>query len=237
MNRLKIRINRNDAILAEARGGNEVSLGFARYAQRSDNCAAMPPDPPVAAESPVAPPVAEREPNLLRFGLRQWFSFVSAIVILCALLARLEGVGPIVLGSVVALIAAHVFGTFLGTRLRDTSGEVYRWKGRAGSPDSDTPVASRQPIALEELALPAATSLADRTSDGKRSRAALALGGLSGLLLGGWGIHLLAGPTATWPGLALGAASCGVIGAWTALLWISFWAIIREAWRHASKED
>jgi hypothetical protein len=40
----------------------------------------MPPDPHAAAESPAAPPSAEREPNLLRFGLRQWFYFISGIV-------------------------------------------------------------------------------------------------------------------------------------------------------------
>ena len=197
----------------------------------------MPLDPHAAAESPAAPPSAEREPNLLRFGLRPWFYFISATVILCALLARMEGIGPIVLGSIVALIVAHVFGTFLGTRLRDTSGEVVRWKARPGSLDADSPVALPQPVSLADVRLPETTSLAGRTDNSHRGRWAFGLGALVGLGVGAWGIHVLAGPSVTWPGLALGAVSCGVIGAWIALLVSSFWVIAREALRHASRDE
>jgi hypothetical protein len=197
----------------------------------------MPPDPQAAAESPAAPPSAEREPNLLRFGLRQWFYFISGIVILCALFASVEGEGAIVLASIVALIVAHVFGTFLGTRLRDTSGEVVRWKARPGSVDADTPVALPQPVTLANLRLPEATSLAGRSINSRRDHWALTLGAAGGFACGAWGIHELAGPTVTWPGLALGAVSCGVMGAWGALLIASFWAIARQALRNASRDE
>ncbi len=197
----------------------------------------MSPDPHPAAESPPAPPSAEREPNLLRFGLRQWFYFISGIVLLCALFASVEGEGAILLASIVALIVAHVFGTFLGTRLRDSSGEVVRWKARAGSSDADTPVALPQPVALANMKLPETTSLASRSDTTNRSRWALAIGAIGGFSLGAWGIHELTGPTVTWPGLIFGAASCGVVGAWMALLIGSFWAIARQAFRHASRND
>ena len=59
----------------------------------------MSPDPHAAAESPAAPPSTEREPNLLHFGLRQWFYFISGVVILCGLFARLEMAGALVLAS------------------------------------------------------------------------------------------------------------------------------------------
>jgi hypothetical protein len=196
----------------------------------------MPPDPQ-AAESPAAPPSAEREPNLLRFGLRQWFYFFSGIVILCALFASVEGEGAILLASIVALIVAHVFGTFLGTRLRDTSGEVVRWKARLGSVDADTPVALPQPVTLANLRLPEATSLAGRSINSRRNYWSLTLGAVGGFAFGAWGIHELAGPTVTWPGLALGAVSCGVMGAWIALLVSNFWAIARQALRHASRDE
>jgi hypothetical protein len=71
--------------------------------------------------------VSEREPNLMRFGLRHMFIFVSLAAVLAALAAQTDGAGPIVLGSLILLIGAHVLGTFLGTRLRDTSHEVLRW--------------------------------------------------------------------------------------------------------------
>src|SRR5690349_8911063 len=106
----------------------------------------MPLDPPSTVEAPTPQPPVEREPNILRFGLRQWFYFVSGIIVLCAFFARLDGEGAIVLASVVALIVAHVFGTFLGNRLRDTSDDVVRWKARPGSEDADRPISLPQPV-------------------------------------------------------------------------------------------
>src|SRR5688572_12602572 len=81
--------------------------------------------------------VAEREPNLMRFGLRHLLLFVSGATVLAAALTRMEGFWPLVIGCVALLIAAHVFGAFLGARLRDTSADVRRWKARPGSRDPD----------------------------------------------------------------------------------------------------
>ena len=197
----------------------------------------MPLDPPSAVEAPTPQPPVEREPNILRFGLRQWFYFVSGIIVLCALFASLEGEGAIMLASVVALIVAHVLGTFLGTRLRDTSDDVVRWKARPGSADADNPISLPQPVSLATVDLPQTTSLAGRSDASKRSRWALGLGALAGFGLGAWGIHEMAGPQVTWPGLALGAVSCGVMGAWVALLGSNFWAIARQALRQASRNE
>lgn len=197
----------------------------------------MPLRPPPAVEPPTPQPPVEREPNLLRFGLRQWFYFVSGIIVLCALFASLEGEGAILLASIVALIVAHVLGTFLGTRLRDTSDDVVRWKSRPGSEDADNPVSLPQPVSLAEVRLPQTTSLAGRSDASHRSRWAFGLGALAGFGVGGWGIHTLAGPQVTWPGLALGAVSCGVMGAWVALLGSNFWAIARQALRQASRDE
>lgn len=197
----------------------------------------MPLDPPSAVEAPTPQPPLEREPNILRFGLRQWFYFVSGIIVLCALFASLEGEGAILLASIVALIVAHVLGTFLGTRLRDTSDDVVRWKARPGSENADNPVSLPQPVSLADVRLPETTSLAGRSDATHRSRWALGIGSLAGLGLGVWGIRTLAGPHVTWPGLALGAVSCGVMGAWGALLGSNFWAIARQALRQASRDE
>lgn len=179
----------------------------------------------------------EVEPNLLRFGLRRWFAFISAAVIFLGLMARLEVVWGLLLASIVALIVAHVFGTFLGTRLRDTSADVVRWKSRASSIDADRPVVTRQPVALESVQLPEATTLAGQNARSSRSQWALAGGGLLGAMMGGAALSRFGGPEISWPGIVLGAVSCGVIGAWIALLGSNFYAIAREAWRHASQHD
>jgi hypothetical protein len=188
-------------------------------------------------ELPAGQSPTEREPNILRFGLRQWFYFISSAVLFCALMVRLEGAWRLVLASIVALIVAHVCGTVLGTRLRDTSAEVVRWKARPKSKDADAPVATSQPVILNDLQLPESTTLAVQEGRPRRSNWALAIGGLLGSFLGAAAINAFAGPEVTWPGLALGSTSCGVIGAWIALLASNFWAIAREAWRHASHQD
>ena len=82
---------------------------------------------PPTDSGPASASELYREPQLVRFGLRQLFACFSAAVALIALVARMGGVWPIIAASVSLLVAAHVLGTFVGTRLRDTSAEVTRW--------------------------------------------------------------------------------------------------------------
>jgi hypothetical protein len=183
----------------------------------------------------AAPSIPEREPNLMRFGLRQLFSFISLATILVALLAHLGGVWPILLGAAIALVSAHVLGTFVGTRLRDTSSEVQRWKGRPGSADRDEPVAPPQPVRVADLALPA-PSLASHEDLGQWRHWCVAVGAIGGLFLGGAGIYTAAGDDVTAPGIAMGSLSGGVIGAWMTLLGTNFCAIVRQTLRQAGRE-
>ncbi len=73
-------------------------------------------------------PTPPHELQLLRFGLRQMFFSVTLLCVLMALLVLTKGPWPIAIGAVTALIAAHVFATFVGTRLRDTTQEVEQWR-------------------------------------------------------------------------------------------------------------
>lgn len=199
---------------------------------------AMATEPPTAAsESPARPDPSDREPNLLRFGLRPWFYFISAVAIFCALMARLEGLWATAVAFVGALIGAHLFGAFLGTRLRDTSADVRRWRGRLGTSDRDEPVALPQPVNLRTLQLPETTPLA---ASGVRvwwNRWAILLGGTAGTGLGAVALWSTRSTDVTTLGLLLGALSAGVIGAWIAMLASNFWNIARQAWRHANDRD
>ena len=172
----------------------------------------------------------------MRFGLRHLFVFFSLATMICAVMATMGGAWPIVVGSVVALIAAHVFGTAVGTRLRDTSHDVQQWKARPGSPDPDEPVALPQPVRVNELRLPATTPLASFEKVGRWRRWCIAVGVAAGAFLGLGGILIAASDEVTWPGLALGAVSCGVIGGWTALLGANFYTIARHTIRQATSE-
>lgn len=141
------------------------------------------------------------------------------------------------LAGAVALVVAHVVGTFLGTRLRDTSSEVVAWKARTNADGGDRPVALPQPVTFANVALPETTPLAERSHSPRRHQWSVAAGGIAGFALGYAALYHVAGPTATQAGLALGATSCSVIGAWLSLLACNFWTIARQAWRHADKAD
>jgi len=176
---------------------------------------------------------SDREPHLFRFGLRQLFSLVSAAAVLCTLLAVTSGPWPWIIAFFAALVMAHVAGNFLGTRLRDTSEEVKHWKSVHSATGPDDPASTPEPVRWAELGLPAQTPLAWHAPAPRRLcwviigvAAASATGGTVALVL-------LAGEHGSLPALAVGAVSCGVIGAWASLLASSFWAIARHAWRHA----
>ena len=186
-----------------------------------------------ALPSPVAP--AEREPQLFRFNLRHLFFYISVAAVLAALLARLDGAWPMVIASGVARVGAHVLGTFLGTRLRDTSRDVQQWKARPGSIDRDEPVALPQPVEWRSFCLPETTPLAHRPADVPLSRLPAAIGMSIGILLGSIGLYLIADQQITLLGLAIGSLSCGVMGGWLGLVASSFFSISRHAWKHATR--
>ena len=85
------------------------------------------------------PPTPSHEPQLLRFGLRQMFFSVTLLCVLMALLVLTKGPWPIAIGATTALIAAHVFATFVGTRLRDTTQEVEQWRAANRVCDDEAP--------------------------------------------------------------------------------------------------
>jgi hypothetical protein len=152
-----------------------------------------------------------------------------------ALMAQISIGWSLVVASLALLIAAHVFGTFVGTRLRDTSEELQRWKARPGSFDFDYPVAAVPPVSVADLCLPAPT-LAGYERIGRWRNWFIAGGTLLGALLGGFAFHAVAGEELTFPGLALGLVSCGVLGSWASLLVVNFYAIARHTLKQANQD-
>ena len=179
--------------------------------------------------------LSPHEPQLLRFRLRQLFLIVTLLSVLCGLLVTSEGPWPIVIGLGALLVAAHVLGVLIGTRLRDTSLEVRRWRAAQPLLDADLPVASRQPVELHKLDLPPKTPLAGYASANLWITRLVVAGALSGGIVGGSVIALSAGARISWAGWSVGTISCAVLGAWLAFLASSFSAIARHAWRHANE--
>lgn len=193
-------------------------------------------EPAVAKSQNRASRESEREPHLFRFGLRQFFGFVSGTVMLLGAMAYIRGGWSMGLGFLAALIAAHVLATFVGTRLRDSSAEVQRWAGRrlGGALEGVETPPQRGRLTSAELAAFATPPLAKHERAPLRTLLAAVSGLAAGGFLGAVSVPLIAGPEAIGAGIALGAASCAVMGAWLALLAAHFWSVARRAWSDAN---
>lgn len=193
--------------------------------------------------SSAAPPASARdaqrlppEPHLLRFGLRQLLAWGALLALLCGSLKLAAGAWPLVIGALALLVGAHVLGTLVGTRLRDTSSDVQRWRAaRLGQPDA--PVVGSLPLESVQPWLPPVTPLAQLPAPSALPVRSLVGGWLGGATLGAAAIAGTLGGEVTWAGLAMGAVSCGILGAWLAFLASNFATIARHAWRHAHAAD
>jgi hypothetical protein len=178
-----------------------------------------------------------REPQLFRFGLKQMFLMLSLAGVLCGLLVGTGDSWPMILGLAVLLVGAHVLGNWLGTRLRDTSGEVLQWRAEQSGLGPDDPVATGQPVVLAKLDLPPCTPLGSREPVARWTAWFVAAGTIGGLLAGVTIIALTIGPRIEWAGWAVGTISCGVLGGWAAFLASTFSSIARHAWQHANERS
>jgi hypothetical protein len=169
---------------------------------------------------------------LFRFGLRQFLLFVTGVVLLLGSMALVRGAWSGAVAFFAALVAAHVLATLVGTRLRDSSSDPQHWAGgRFG--ESDVPQ-KRVRLTPAELAALATTPLAKHENAPLRTILAAVTGLSAGGFIGAAGVPLIAGPAATGAGIALGAASCAVMGAWLALLIAHFGSVARRTWRDAN---
>ena len=178
-----------------------------------------------------------RGPHLFRFGLRQFFAFTTAIGVLCAALSAANGPWQAVIVGAAVLIAGHVLGNFLGTRLRDDSQASAEFSAESGLDGPLERAAGRTPRDAAAT-IPEATSLAGHQGASlRRSQWAAAIGLTLGSCVGGAGALALGGQAVTWAGVAVAAVSCGVLSAWCAMLVAGFLAIGRRAWKEATDRE
>jgi len=163
-------------------------------------------------------------------------AFVAFCSVLLTLMTVTDGPGPMVIGVATLLVAAHVIGNLIGTRLRDTSQDVSRWRvEQVGS--EDLPRVPDLQETRVQLELRTDTPLA---AFGRTTRWVIWLvvaGSTCGALLGSITLALTLGTGIGWAGWTVGTISCAVLGAWAAFLASSFSAIARHAWRHAHGKE
>lgn len=174
----------------------------------------------------------ESAPQLFRFGLRQLLLFVAGLSGLMALISHTEGAAPMVIGMGVVLVAGHVFGTMVGTRLRDNSRALSTWQAQqlAGG---DSPATRPLPPGVSAVDYTTASPLADRVVVPWWGRLLTGAGLLLGLLLGGMFIPLVIAEPMTWSEWGIGAGVCGLLGGAFGYLAGAFGCVTRVAIKHA----
>jgi hypothetical protein len=187
--------------------------------------------------TPLDPPSLPREPHLLKFRLRQMFLWVTLLCLLLALIATTSGPWPWVIIIFALMVAAHVLGNLIGTRLRDTSEEVVQWRNSDPRQSADHPQSTPQPYDVSSLPLPPETNLRNFGRMIRGMKWFLLAGLLIGLLFGGTVLWLTIGHRIGWAGWVVGTLSGGVMGTWIAFLAVSFTTISRDALRQMHGRD
>lgn len=186
-------------------------------------------------QPPPSPPIPPAEPQLpvLRFGLKQFFWWISGVCLLLAIFVAIPtGLALIALVLAVGVVALHVLSTALGTRLRDHANQRRVWEsGQQGqlevyaapSESMIVPVSRRSPLHGRDQPL-------------RRLRIWLTAGAILGGLLGIIALTLLLGKRTSMAGILVGSASTAVVGAWIAFVISSAWSIFREGWHDALRD-
>lgn len=189
---------------------------------------------PSAPPFPAAAPPAEPQLPVLRFGLRQFFWWVTAACVLLAVLVVMpRGMSLIAVLLAIGVVTLHVLSTAIGTRLRDHADERRIWES-GQIPAMPSPAAAAAPRPVGPIRR---SPLQGHEQPLRRMRICLTTGAITGGTLGLVALSILLGERTTIAGVLVGAASTAVLGAWLAFLATSAWSIFRQGWHDAVNHD
>jgi hypothetical protein len=157
-----------------------------------------------------------------QFGLRTMF---LGVTLLSAAFALFTAVGAAISAALLmlgSLLAAHVVGNAIGTRLRE----------QESLPPSESPP---QSLDLNRVAQnESAQRLRENTAIDRRWMIIAGLGALIGSVAGGFAISVAVGSKLTLAGLCLGTVSSAVLGGFAGFMAMSFWTVARSAFAEAA---
>jgi hypothetical protein len=161
---------------------------------------------------------------------------LAFVAVLCVLLAGVaasrDGLTATVLLLAALVVALHVSGTVLGSRLRAHADQQRAWDAahNVAAVDDSAPSAAW-------TAQSAASPLYGRRSSLRWLRRIVAGGALLGAMGGAVLLTMTIGHRTGAIGIAVGAISLGVVGGWFAFLASSFWTILHRGWREAAAHE
>jgi hypothetical protein len=181
------------------------------------------------------------EPQLpgLRFGLMQFFWCVTGICLLLAAMAMLARTGtmsPLVLLMAVLVVALHIGGTAIGMRMRAHANERRVWeaaRNQGTSGELTDEGHEGQPCTAAMQVMPEAkprSPLYGHERPLGRLRQCVVAGAILGGVLGAVVLSLAIGSRTSPAGIAVGAVSTAIVGAWLAFVGANSWAIFRQGW-------
>jgi len=174
--------------------------------------------PPSDYRRPLRPP---------QFTLRALILLVTLLAVLFSLVNVLH---PIVMAGLillVLLIAAHVAGNVIGTRLREVGDRPVTKDGREIPPRRFNPAVDRASFAPP-------TDLARKISLGLPLLLVTTTGALAGGFAGGTWAWLATGAD-QWLSIAIGAIAFGFLGGFGSFAAFSFTQVLLGAWWQASR--
>jgi hypothetical protein len=180
------------------------------------------------------------EPQLpvLRFSLKHLFCWVTGVsVLMAALAAAPAGMSPLALLLAVLAVALHVIGTAIGTRLRAHANDRRAWEARQLCPDNLGDGPPPTPSTCFTAESRPRSPLSGHSQPLRRLPLCLVAGAILGGCLGVAILTVTIGNRTTAAGVAVGAVSIAVMGAWLAFVAASSWAIFRQGWRDAVAES
>jgi hypothetical protein len=193
----------------------------------------------VSSQSKAAATAPEPSPPalpILRFGLRQLFWTVTGLsLLLAAMAASPQGPSALLLLIAVLIIAAHITGTAIGSRLCRHAEDTREWATQHAPVSNSAPDVAEHSCEPSNAPLPPTSPWYQRGSTAMRWLPKVVI---AGAFVGGCGgVALFAfdsiSHTASPAGILVGAISVAILGAWIAFLGGSFYAIFRHGLREA----
>lgn len=190
--------------------------------------ASKPSSDSVPASEPSVAGTRPPELPVLKFSLRHLLAFVAVLCVLLAGVVGSNGMTSMVFLLAALVVALHVTGTALGSRLRAHADQQRAWDAAHG-----VSVAGASASTAARSTRSAASPLYGRHSALRWLPLLVAGGALLGTVGGAVLLALTTGHRSGAIGIAVGAISLGVVGGWFAFLGTSFWTILRQGWREA----